>query len=438
LAFKWLGQAPVSIDTTTQAWQSAMMWEVVSGFTQVAPLTQDTEALRITTDQQSYRDNRASHDQWQWLKLGAANTISGTQTTLRIFQASAGYKIDKIVFSDNASASSFLQSQNGGKGPLATNGSATRESCNVCNPAYGLTKDQSQCGCPANATEAAAYVGGLGSPPTAPPYGSGQNCTVVAGTVDEPTNNLENDLFSGIQPLRAAQEAVKDFAKRLDTDFDQIGLIDFGDTVVNDADRRTQLQCQRSDPNNCANDANRFPKFLQAAEQQWPSGTTNISQGLKEGLATLGVAPYATDNDCTPGNFSSACARPGARKILILVTDGSPNTRDTTCPAHAAMDSLWNGLLSPNDENFECAVYFGKQAADSGVIIYTIGIGAGVNPDFLTAIAEGRDPHGIEQGIGPEQTLFSARGGRFDFASNPDDLERIFTEILGNIYVRIR
>jgi hypothetical protein len=102
------------------------------------------------------------------------------------------------------------------------------------------------------------------------------------------------------------------------------------------------------------------------------------------------------------------------------------------------MDSLWNGLLSPNDENFECAVYFGKQAADSGVIIYTIGIGAGVNPDFLTAIAEGRDPHGIEQGIGPEQTLFSARGGRFDFASNPDDLERIFTEILGNIYVRIR
>jgi hypothetical protein len=172
-------------------------------------------------------------------------------------------------------------------------------------------------------------------------------------------------------------------------------------------------------------------------ERQWSHAGTNIAEGMQQGLVELGAPGYAINSDCsTTIADGSACDRSGAaRKVLILMTDGAPNANPGNCAPGGGRPDLWNGDVSPNDDAFECAVYFAKEAADAGIIVYTIGIGAGAEPDLLTAMAQGVDPHSTS-GSGQE-LLFDARGGRFFNAAKPSDLDAIFTQILGNIYVRI-
>jgi hypothetical protein len=52
-----------------------------------------------------WRVNRADNGMWRWIKLGTASTISGTQSTLKLYQGSAGYMVDKIVFTNDSSGS---------------------------------------------------------------------------------------------------------------------------------------------------------------------------------------------------------------------------------------------------------------------------------------------------------------------------------------------
>ena len=431
LSTAWNGLAPNTLD---ENYDDVVLWQVMQGSTEVSSVAEN----RATSGANSgWRDNRIIDSEWQWIKLGSVSGTSvGVQYTLRVYQGSAGYKIDKIVFTDNTSGSApSILSQNGGKGPPATNGSATREACNVCNPAYGYEVTAAECNCPVNATEAAA---GPGS-------GTGTNCTAIIGS--EAQNQLENDLYNGIEPLRSAQEAVKDFAKRLDTDFDQIGIAAFTfDAYQSTHARSIALQCKRADPDNCENNDDRFLQALRTIERQWPTGGTDIADGMLQGLTQLGVEPYAINHDCNTANARSACDRIGARKILILITDGSPNNWPSSCGgaggsdslASETIDDLWNGDVGDTGGTkraYECSMHYARKAAQAGVIVYTIGLGGGVNADLLTAMAEGRDPHSGGSQI--EEIHFSARGGQFFNASTPKDLETIFTQILGNIYVRI-
>ncbi len=448
LADTWAGLAPDTDGGSQDPWGNAIMWEAfrnLDSTSTVAGIQLNTSASTVNTS----RDTRATSidgdtNNWQWIKLGNISTNSlGGLYTLRLFQASAGYKIDKIVFTDATSdseARAFVESSTwDGKGPPATDGSATRESCNFCNPAFGLTVNQEQCGCPQNAIQAADYASRYPGSVRSQTYwagNSGSNCTVVGGTVADPTNNLNDDLFSGLEPLRSAQEAIKEFARRLDPEIDQIGFVAFTEEVKKTTTSgkllTVPLQCKRANPGDCTPD-NPYPLFMETVERQWPQGPTNIADGLKQGLKLLGIDGYGAAA-CSSTNPDAACDRNGARKVIILLTDGSPNRE----PSSDVCDNnnLWNGDVAAGDDDYDCSIYYAREAANNGVIVYSIGLGAGVNPDFLTAIAEGVDPHSITKS--GSEFLFTARGGQFYNASTPDELDGIFTQILGNIYVRIR
>ena len=436
LSTQWHGLTPAS----HTGWRNTVLWDVVSDPSVSPNEASNSVASNNTAGRANagWQDNRAINGEWGWVKLGSRPTSANIQYTLRIFQGSAGYKIDKIIFTNDSGTPSVLN-DNSGKGPAATNGSATRESCNICNPAFGYTVDQAQCGCPANSTEALAYNNGAGGAP-----GTGLGCSaVITGT-----NQLEDHLYRGVEPLRSAQEAVKNFARRLDPQFDQIGIVAFSGEVKSGS-RRAKLQCIQEA--NAAGNAGTcydplvqtnpisFTKVLEAVEEQWPdavgsTGGTDIAEGLREGLQELGVVGtnMAANSDCTSAADSACDRRGAARKVLILMTDGAPNKNPG---GGCNSDNIWNGDAGNGDADFECAVFFGREAANAGIIVYTIGIGAGVDRDLLTAIAEGRDPHS-SSGSG-EEFLFEARGGRFFNAAKPTDLDAIFTQILGNIYVRI-
>jgi Mg-chelatase subunit ChlD len=112
--------------------------------------------------------------------------------------------------------------------------------------------------------------------------------------------------------------------------------------------------------------------------------------------------------------LTTACGRGGAAKrIMILLTDGSPNAN----PGGVCDDdpTLWR---YNNDPSYDCVVYYALKARTAGVTIYTIGLGNGVNPDLLERVAE-------------------ETGGAYYFAPSPRDLDSIYQQILSNIYVRL-
>ncbi|MBE7552089.1 MAG: DUF11 domain-containing protein [Anaerolineales bacterium] len=469
-------------------WRKVIYWQVSNGtiFQRKDNLNADysnspTENMNSnnTSHMQRYDDwypNRANSGMWRWIKLGSTTTVSGTQSTFRLYQGSAGYMVDKIVFTNDPNgntperggeittmtdstipaalrrrADGAVQTSgfNGSQtehnaawrdslGPPASLGSATREACNVCNPAFGYTVDPAQCSCKLTANDTAN--GG---------YGSGAGCTQVT-TV---TNQLTNDLYSGLQPLRGAQEAVKNLARKLNPQCDQLGFVPFTGDTINSADRRSKLQClnwsanQLGNPGRCYDPGLGTPisytNIINAVEKQWPEGGTNISLGLREGLEELGIMtpgnPTPVNSGiCTPNsNDGNACDRgSAARRVLILLTDGSPNENTnsaslpaadrTACAPGSGRPDLWDGILGTEDPDFECSMYYAFLAAQNNVTLYTIGIGGGVNSDLLSAMATGTDP----RSGGEPFTHFVGKGGQYFPAARPSDLEAIFDTIV--------
>lgn len=391
---------------------------------------------------------------WRWLKLGSAPTSNGVWSVLKLYQGSSGFMVDKIIFTDDSTGSvgdtqdqlsngtlKTLLTSNSGKGPAATPGSATREACNLCNPEFGQQSVvPNQCSCKNNRLDTAvsgAYLGG----------GSGLGCNRVLTT----TNMLGNDLFADQAPLRNAQEAVKNFAKRLDPKFDQIGFVTFSSNVFNTFQNRAKLQCLRwaaknsTGANACYDPASNpisYTTVFQRIENQDNNGATNISEGMREGLEELGIAIPTynpdVDSECSSGNSNGttndghSCDRSGAaRRILILMTDGSPNNNGG-CPS----SYQWRGTEGAGNDDYDCSIWYAYQAANNNVAVYTIGIGAGANASLLQAMATGTDPlpdpNDAQKGF-----YFEGKGGRYYPAAKPSDLDQIFTDILGNVFVRI-
>ncbi len=137
---------------------------------------------------------------------------------------------------------------------------------------------------------------------------------------------------------------------------------------------------------------------------------------MRNGLEVIGVNidnRSGVDNECD-GSNNSACGRGGAAKrVMILLTDGSPNAN----PGGACDDdpSLWP---YNSDPDFDCVIYYAKKARQTGTVIYPIGLGNGVEPELLQAVAEETQ-------------------GTYYFAPSPKDLDSIFDQILANIYVRL-
>ncbi|NJN94706.1 MAG: hypothetical protein HC875_11740 [Anaerolineales bacterium] len=386
-SFTWAGPSPDEripdvdgggVSNNITPWRKVIHWQVDNGNINQRKDNMNSDYSNSPTDNGSryfqpalaqpgstlltWRDNRAINDSWRWIKLGSTATISGTQSILKLFQGSAGYKVDKIVFTNDSSGSTpatgttisstvpavLLQRSDGSItsttsgeaiGPPASPGSATREACNVCNPIYGYTVNPSQCSCKRTANDTAN--GG---------YGSGVGCTLLSTTTNLLQAELQTGLYSGLQPIRSAQEAVKNFARQLDPQFDQLGFVPFVASQDNtdaqsDPNRRAKLQCLAWAAQNQGNPAScydpnletpiSFTQVISVVERQWPESGTNIAIGLREGLEELGVSTPGNlvTNHCTPTvNDAYACDRGGAaRKVLILMTDGIPNANPGNC-----------------------------------------------------------------------------------------------------------
>lgn len=431
-------------------WRKAIYWQVDNG-----PINGGPYNNMVGGDRRGVNEN-----DWRWVKL-QTNPVSvnaGTQYTFKLYQGSPGLSVDKIAITSNneGSANTAIENDgdvvgggsldiadvfddNSGRGPDATKGSATREACNMCNPAFGQTAGPDNCSCKLSSTDTAASAFyGAG--------GAGIGCTSVTTT----TNQLTNDLYHDIDPLRSAKEAVKNFVARLDPKFDQVGFVPFTNDIRTP---REKLQCLRyaanryGDQKYCYQDPEpgspysparpiSYTRIIEAVEDHTNTSGTDISEGMREGLEELGISVpgYNEGVDSTCASYTTysangdkhACDRRGAaRRVIILLTDGSPN-HNVSCPGSFA----WTGNFGQGENSYDCAMYYAKQAADNNVTVYTIGIGSGVNRDLLTAMATGVDP-------GTGDVYFNSRGGEYFPAARPSDLDGIFEQILSNIFVRI-
>ena len=195
-------------------WRKSIYWQVDTGNVSGGPY--------FTLNNQGNQRVAIDDSNWRWLKIANDLNLVDGQHTLRLYQGSSGFNLDKIIITNNPSndvgdiRSSWLF--DGNEGPEATPGSATREACDMCNPAFGQTVSPAQCSCKLGPSDGGtAYPGG----------GSGLGCTAVS----TPTDQLTSDLFSDIAPLRPAQEAAKRLASQLDPKFDQIGEVAFSNNI---------------------------------------------------------------------------------------------------------------------------------------------------------------------------------------------------------------
>lgn len=362
---------------------SKIYWAVGS----TAPVENNAAGSCNTT--YDYAGSSTCQGSWNWIRIGSFNVISGSLNTLKIWAGSPGYEIDKIIVtSDSRTDATQIEpiTFDTNRGRPATVGSARAGACDRCNPIFGLSVTPGSC--------------------TTPYY-----------LVTEPTNRLADDLFSDYEPLRTSQEAVKRFVMKLDPQFDQVGFVGFNATVT----PRSELACIRRNGAACYNRLVQNPpisytNILQTIEAQVANGGTNIADGLRNGLEVLGanVDNRGDRDNLCDGTAYSACGRGGsAKRVVILMTDGSPNAN----PGGACTSdpTLWP---YNNDPDFDCVMYYAKKARQVGALVYTIGLGNGVEPELLQAVADETQ-------------------GTYYFAPSPQDLDAIFDQILSNIYVRL-
>lgn len=416
--YEWYGTSAGALNT----WRKSVYWQVDTDSVKGGPF----DNLRVSAW------DSVNNGDWRWIKIAHNLNLSDGPHVLRIYQGSAGFNLDKIIITnrpDNTVGDSRTSwFFDGNEGPDASPGSATREACNMCNPVFGQPVDINQCTCKKDATDTGGTIYGGG--------GTGFGCTQVLTA----TNQLENDLYHGIDPLRSAQEAVKNFAARLDPKFDQIGVVAYSSGIVS----RIKLQCLRYAGNNLTGGTAKcydpsqnpitYTHVIKDVENRNPTGSTDIAEGLREGLQELGISTHnataTSECETLSADNGKACDRRGAaRRVLILMTDGSPN-QNPGCPNTVK----WRGRVGNNDQDYNCVMYYASQAVDNNVIVYTIGIGSGVNRELLTAAAEGLDPNPPP---GDDGFYFEGKGGKYFPAAKPSDLDAIFEEILNNIFVRI-
>jgi hypothetical protein len=278
-----------------------------------------------------------------------------------------------------------------------TPGSARRVACDPCNPIYGLNITD-----PRNQADGGQCKGYY--------------------NLYEPTDNLADDLFSDNQPIRGSKEAIKNFVARLDPELDQVGFVNFNDNAA----KGSELMCRRRYSTSCYQGPATwgwpggptpytYTTILDNIEDQSASGSTCTGCGLRAGLEVMGInvdSRSGVDNLCD-GSADSACGRgASATRVMILVTDGVPNVSlGGVCDDDP---SLWANGGAPHD----CGIYYAKKAAEAGVVIYPIGLGNGPDIPWLQEIA-------------------NITRGQFYQAPAPNDLNLIFDDILGNIYVRL-
>jgi Ca-activated chloride channel family protein len=181
----------------------------------------------------------------------------------------------------------------------------------------------------------------------------------VSGSMEAPDMRIQNQV---VQRIVAVKIVVDDFIGQRSGD--HVGLILFGANAYVQAPLTFDHATVR--------------RFLQDAQLGFAGDGTAIGDAI--GLAVKRLR-----------------ARSGDRHVLILITDGANNAGSVTPQAAA------------------------KIAADNGVVIYTIGIGA--DRDGLLAMLRG---YGSDLDEGTLKQIADATGGRYFRARDPQELAQIY------------
>jgi hypothetical protein len=328
---------------------------------------------------------------WRMVYLTTINVEYGMVYTLKLYAGSSGYAIDRIFVTSNTSVPSTVQTSR-----AATPGSARGQACDICNPIFGETVTPDMC---------AGYY---------PVYTT--------------TNNLSSPIWADAnQPMRTSKEAIKNFVERLDPAFDQVAFIPFTSNNSSWTTISSELSClqaSRRQGIDCYDGTNpiSYTLVLREIERVEPQSFTCTACGMRLGLQALG---FNTDNDpnfdnSCDGSADSHCGRGGgANKVLVLITDGVPNHTPigVTCDPLNAGGVTYNNTYN-GSSYYDCVLNYAEMAANKGITVYAIGLGFGVDGEFLAQVA-------------------ALGNGQYYQAGSPSDLDLIFDEILTNIYVRI-
>jgi hypothetical protein len=408
-------------------------------------------AVPQTNTDASITDNTSStSNSWNWVKLGSVPLTQNSKHVLRLWAGSTGYAIDRL-FVAGTNSWDTLGDVTGSSIPTnnaATPGTAQRFAADKCNPIYGLSVAATDCR----------------------PDGYVLPTTFV--------ENLNDPMFGDIQPIRGSKEAIKAFLDQLDPSLDQAGFSSFSTTATQDA----QMECLKaaairelaatsgqiinwpettatlgefdetecSDPDKADGEQPvRFQIVINGVEDTDANGGTDIADGLRRGLHIMGINTDndnggAHANDCNwtpdygndrwligginqnpaspPSDVTSHCSRgAAATQVIVLLTDGAPNDTPAGDGAECnatPIDPLPYPDFNDGAQQYRCIMYYAQIAGNNGIIVYTIGLGAGADPDLLGAIAE-------------------ETNGDYYFAPSAAQLNIIFSQILANIYVRL-
>jgi len=392
-----------------------------------APVGGVIQANRQTPSCTEYMYGGASSGcPWRWRELtDGSPTLPLTNTTkytLRIWAGRVGLDIDQIVIGNANDIGIFGTSTNYDNGVTyptntklkATPGSAFGEACNRCNPIYGqVIANPNNC---------------------LPPSDNGANKVSAKHLDAGGSYDLRRDqLYSDYQPIRGAKEALKRFITRLNPQFDQVGIVAYNNTT--ESRRSLDMRCLRSNPNDCYQGTTpiSYTDVLRLIEKLPANGGTNIAQGMRDGLNLMGVTVDGVSRAGTlpalPANCAgTSCARgASAKRVMILMTDGVANVYPAGCSNEDLFTpnlstSTGNTNTDTNNDNLnrarDCVIYYAQKAAKENIILYTIGLGNGVDVGILEKAAE----------VGK---------GQYFAAATPAQLDEIFGVILKSISVRL-
>lgn len=147
------------------------------------------------------------------------------------------------------------------------------------------------------------------------------------------------------------------------------------------------------------------------------SGATTLKISLKS-LRTDGATQADLGLSLAKDKSSN---RPGAQKVVIFFTDGTPTS----------------------ENNFEASVANGaiensRQMKAAGVTVYSVGVFAGADPSDTTDGNENRFMHGVSSNY-PNATAYNNLGDRapesnyYMAASNPEGLNKVFEDIFNDV-----
>jgi hypothetical protein len=122
--------------------------------------------------------------------------------------------------------------------------------------------------------------------------------------------------------------------------------------------------------------------------------------------------------DCNP----TECGRPGAAKIMIVMTDGLARASQSGCDGWALNGTINrvedNPLTSSYADDAECAAQAAVDAAAENIVIYSITVGDGADQEVMKVVAE-------------------VTGGTHYHAVTSDQLDLIFDDLFKRIFLRL-